>query len=243
MYAESSAFIKCFVNKVVPKEGLDASNLENPSMALYRDLIHTYATTFGASADSLHELREETDASFAAARLYAASGFSISDLNFLKKLLDHEDSAVLVKELCGKAEGREVCLTHLPGVVSRCVFYVYDADTKKKPSLSTETEGYVGLRDALQAAVVAARAYVDAEANPNITDALEVNVGSLSAVLRSRAIAAELYKTSKNPTSEHVDAYAGGATLAKVVEAHEISFKKLNLSCAELYLAPKAAAS
>jgi hypothetical protein len=239
LYAEYGAFIKLLTDHVYPKEGPDVSKLEDPAAALYRDVMRTYAIAFGASADALREISEQDDVSFVASRLFAASKYALSDVKFLKALIEKEggDSA-LVKELCGKAEGREIALTHLHSVVMRCCFS--DAEGKTKLTHNVETEGYVGLLDSLKAALAAARVYAEAEAHTNADDTLDVSVSGLAAVLRSRALAYDQYKRGgKEWTAERVEAYEGGKTLAKVVEAHVVELKRLNASCAELYLAPK----
>ena len=239
LYAEYGAFIKLLTDHVYPKEGPDVSKLEDPAAALYRDVMRTYAIAFGASADALREISEQDDVSFVASRLFAASKYALSDVKFLKALIEKEggDSA-LVKELCGKADGREIALTHLHSVVLRCVFS--DSEGKTKLTHNVETEGYVGLLDSLKAALAAARAYAEAEAHTNAEDTLDVSVSGLAAVLRSRVLAYNQYKRGgKEWTAERVEAYEGGKTLAGVVEAHVVELKRLNASCAELYLAPK----
>jgi hypothetical protein len=239
LYGEYGAFIKLLIDKIYPKEGPDVSKHEDPGMSLYRVLMRTYAVAFGASADALHELSEQNDASFAATRLFAASKFAFRDVKLLKALLEKESGeSELVKELCGKAEGREILLTRMYSVVTRCLFSDAERTTKLTPNI--QTEGYVGLLDSLKAMLTAARAYVEAEAHTNVEDTLDATVVGVSAVLRSRALASEQYKLGgKKWTAEHVEPYEGGRTLAKVVEAHAVELKRLNASCAEIYLAPK----
>jgi hypothetical protein len=239
LYGEFGAFIKLLTDHVYPKEGPDVSKLDDPATALYRDVMRAYAIAFGATADALRELSEQDDASLVTYRLFAASKYAFSDVKLLKTLVEKEGSdSALVKELCGKAEGREIELAHLHSVAVRCVFS--DAEGKTRLSHNVETEGYVGLLDSLKAALAAARAYVEVEAHTNADDTLVVGVSGLAAILRSRALAYEQYKRGgKEWTAEHVEAYRGGRTLAEVVEAHVVELKRLNASCAELFVAFK----
>ena len=239
LYAEYDAFIKLLIDHVYPKEGPDVSKHEDPGMSLYRSVMRTYAVAFGASADALHELSDQDDASFAATRLFASSKYAFCDVKLLKALVEKEGGeSELVKELCGKSEGREILLTHMCSVVTRCCFLDAEKTTKLTPNV--ETEGYVGLLDSIKTMITAARAYVETEAHTNVEDTLDTSVVGLSAVLRLRALASHQYKLGgKKWTAEHVEPYEGGRTLAKVVEAHVVELKRLNASCAELYLAPK----
>lgn len=239
LYAEYDAFIKLIIDHVYPKEGPDVSEHEDPGMSLYRSVMRTYASAFGASSDALREISEQDDVSFVASRLFAASKYAFSDVKLLKTLLEKEGGdSVLVKELCGKAAEREISLAHMHSMVMRCCFS--DAEGKTRLTHNVETEGYVGLLDSLKAALAAARAYAEAEAHTNAGDTLDVSVSGLAAILRSRALAYEQYKRGgKKWTAEHVEAYEGGKTLAEVVEAHVVELKRLNASCTELYLAPK----
>lgn len=239
LYTEYGAFIKLLIDNIYPKEGPDVSKHEDPGMSLYRSVMRTYAVAFGASADALHELSDQDDVSFAATRLFAASKYAFRDVKLLKALIGKEGGdSELVKELCGKAEGREILFTHMCSVVTRCCFSDAEKTTKLTPNV--ETEGYVGLLDSLKTMLAAARGYVEAEAHTNAEDTLDATVVGLSAVLRSRALASEQYRLGgKKWTAEHAEPYEGGRTLAKVVEAHTVELKRLNASCAELYLAPK----
>lgn len=250
LYAEYDKFIELVIRHVFPTPGeRDVSTHEEPELSLYRAILSAYAnsTTFNVKPEDAQAVSEEGDVSFAAARIFAASKYSLSDLKYVRSMLDTEGAeSNLVKELCGKAGGREITLLHMHHMIKQCVNASVpstSSGTSTKLQHDVETTGYSGMLEGLKKIFEVARSYVDAEAHPNADDALDVSVSGLAAALRTRNTEYEEYKKhGAEWTAPHVAAYEGGKTLADILSAHDAHVKRLNASCAELYLTLKAGA-